>query len=202
MAEDGGFFEQQLVAGRECGDCNACCIYLTINDTELQKVQGVRCHNALPDNRCTIYQRRPHTCRTYYCGWRLLKWVRTTMRPDVSNVLVRLQHESKNSTSKHPFGVIFTLLNRSALKAEGLAESIAAGVAADVPVYLNIPGPPGYTSGQARINEVVADAVLLRDKPALLRILRQAHSRGRHGNHRKIVLKTPVPGGGTAGTDA
>jgi hypothetical protein len=184
--------ELELVAGRTCGSCNVCCVALTINDPELQKIQGFRCRNARPDNSCAIYETRPETCRTFYCGWRRLKWIRETLRPDNSGVLVRLCGV-EDPTPR--LGVIFTLLNAAALKAEGLAESVAAGVAADVPVYLNIPGPPGQTDAQVQINEVLQDAVLTKDKPAVLLILARIRRMGRTLPHQPVVLERRADGG-------
>jgi hypothetical protein len=86
-------------------------------------------------------------------------------------------------------GVIFMLLTKKALKAEGLAESVAAAVAAEVPVYLQVPGPPGYTSSQARLNDALRHAVMTKDKPAVLEVLRQARAQGEQGERRRIVLK-------------
>ncbi len=188
--------ELPLVAGRTCGTCNVCCIALTIDDPELQKLQGHRCRHAQPDNSCGIYATRPQTCRTFYCGWRRLKWVRETLRPDVSGVLIRLHGEISRDTGTKRLGVEFTLLNGAALNAEGLAESIAAAVAADVPVYLSIPGPPGYTAAQVRINDVLRHAVRARDKAAMLAILRRLRKIGRS---RKVV---PIARPGRADGDA
>jgi hypothetical protein len=180
-----------LLEGRSCGDCNVCCVALTIDDAELRKVQGIRCRNALPDNSCAIYETRPKTCRTFFCGWRMLKWVKEPLRPDRSGVLIRLQVDRRSGK----LGVAITLLTRAAARAEGLAETVAAAVQADVPVYLSVPGPPGYTSSQARINEVLDGAVAAKDKEAVLRILRQARARGVHGKHRPIVFRSPAGGG-------
>ena len=177
-----------LVEGRPCGDCNVCCVALTIDEPTLQKVQGYRCRNARADNSCKIYPDRPRTCRTFFCGWRRLSWIKGPLRPDVSGVLVRLHHEVSRESGARRTGVIFTLLNHTALKAEGLAESVAAAVAAGVPTYLHIPGRPGYTSSQARINEALTPAVLAKDKEAVLGILREARTMGRAGAHRRIVL--------------
>jgi hypothetical protein len=178
-----------LVPGRECGTCNVCCVALTIDDPAMQKLQGYRCRNTLPDKSCGIYDRRPQTCRDFNCGWRLLKWVREGLRPDRSGVLVRLHYEVAKATGQQKLGVMITLLTDAALKAEGLAETVAAAVMADVPVYLHVPGPPGYTASRARINEALVDAVVARDKPAVLEILRQARAAGRRGKHEAIVLK-------------
>jgi hypothetical protein len=87
---------------------------------------------------------------------------------------------------------MFTLLNAASLEAEGLAESVAAAIAAEIPVYLHIPGPPGHTAAQARINDVLRDAVKARDKAAVLNILRQLRLRGQSGNFKPIVLPNRV----------
>ena len=185
-----------LVADRACGDCHVCCVSLTINEPALRKVQGYRCSNLSAGGGCSIYETRPHTCRSFYCGWRLLKWVRAELRPDRSGVLVVLTREGTMADGQPRYGVSFTLLTGQALKAEGLAESIAAAVSAGVSVYLRIPGPPGYTSSQARVNELLEHAVITRDKPAVLRLLREARAKGRRGDWRPIVLdRAPGTGG-------
>ena len=59
-----------------------------------------------------------------------------------------------------------------------------------------MPGPPGYTSGQARINEALQHAVQTRDKAAVLEVLRLARQQGRSGKFVPIRLKEralPVP---------
>jgi hypothetical protein len=187
-----------LVPGRSCGSCNVCCVALTINDPELQKVQGYRCRNLQPDHHCAIYATRPKTCREFYCGWMQLKWVRQTLRPDQSDVLIRLHGEISKTTGKPSLGIAITLLSHAALKADGLAETVAAAVSADVPVYLHIPGKPGYTSAQARLNEAVHHAVLSRDKPALLQKLRELRASAMGGPSEPIVLRPPESGGQSA----
>ena len=185
---DGNLADSELVSGRTCGSCNVCCVALTIDDPALQKLQGYRCRHTLPDKSCSIYETRPDTCRTFFCGWRRLKWVRETLRPDISGVLVRLHHEKSALTGTKRLGIMITLLTDAALRAEGLAETVAAAVSADIPVYLHVPGPPGHTAAEARINEVLADAVFTRDKAAVLQILRRARAKGRSGKHQPIVL--------------
>jgi hypothetical protein len=182
--------EPDLIPGRECGACNVCCVALTIDDPALQKVQGYRCKNAQKDNSCAIYETRPQACRVFFCGWRQLKWVRQTLRPDVSGVLIRLHKEISSQTGEERLGIILTLLNNAALKAEGLAETVAAAVSAGAPVHLHIPGPPGYTSGRARINEALTEPVLNRDKAGVLKVLRDARAIGRRGEHKPISFRT------------
>lgn len=182
--------DAQVIADRECGSCNACCISLTIDDPELYKVQGYRCPNLTAQSGCGIYPTRPHTCRTFQCGWRLLKWVKPTLRPDKSGVLIRIKSGADG------VGIVLSLLTRTALKAEGLAETVAAAVSAGRPVFLDIPGPPGHTSAVARIDGALADAVAARDKAAVLEILRQARRQGRSGPTVPIRAKPVAPTAG------
>jgi hypothetical protein len=177
----------QVIEGRECGSCNACCVALTIEDPALYKVQGYRCPNLNGENGCGIYPTRPHTCRIFECGWRLLKFVKPTMRPDKSDVLIRIRSGADG------MGIVVSLLSRAALKAEGLAETVAAAVAAGRPVFLDVPGPPGHTSAVGRIDEVLADAVAARDKAGILEILRQARRQGRSGPTVPIRAKLVKP---------
>lgn len=186
--------QPRLVDGRTCGSCDVCCVALTIEDPELRKVQGYRCRHLKPGQGCSIYATRPHTCRTFYCGWRQLKWVRESLRPDRSGVLVKLDGKIEPDGTER-LGVSITLLNRGALKADGLAETVAAAIAARVPVFLNIPGPPGYTSAQASLNAPLESAVASKDKAELLRILAQAQRQGRRGERRRIVLQGEVGSG-------
>ena len=185
--------EPRLIEGRSCGTCDVCCVTLTIDDPELRKVQGYRCRHLQAGGRCSIYDTRPNTCRAFYCGWRQLKWVRDSLRPDRSGVLVELAGEIEADGTRR-LGVSITLLTRAALKADGLAETVAAAVAAGIPVFLTIPGPPGYTSARARMNAHLEPAVAAKDKAALLMALDKAQRQGRRGKFRRIVL-SGKPGG-------
>jgi hypothetical protein len=176
----------EVLEGRECGTCNVCCISLTIEEPTLKKVQGYRCRHLTAEKQCGIYADRPDTCRTFNCGWRLLRWVKPTLRPDGSQVLIRLKY----STDKR-LGIIVHLLGRTALNAVGLAETVAAAVNAGCPVFVAVPGPPGYTSAEAQLDEALTVAVAARDKPAVLNILRQAYRQGKAGKTVPIRLDGP-----------
>lgn len=164
-----------------------CCVVLTIDDPALRKVQGVRCPNARPDNRCGIYDARPQTCRTFLCGWMQHRWVRPALRPDLSGVLIRAQVRDVDGVRRP--SVVVSLLREVALETDGLAETIAAPVAAGMPVFLEVVGRPGYTYGIARMDRVLAKAVGARDKPAMMAQLRAYWAQGRA----QAALSSPVP---------
>ena len=178
----------ETVPGRACGSCNICCIALTIDDPELHKPQGFRCRHNQRDNLCGIYESRPQTCREFHCGWMLLRWVKISLRPDQSRVLIRLRGLISPEDGTRQLGIEVALLDKSALRAEGLAETIAAAVVAGMPVFLRIPGPPGLTSASARVNDVLEQAVLTRDKAEVMRILRRAYAEGRRGDFVPITF--------------
>jgi hypothetical protein len=76
-------------AGRECGSCYACCIYLGI--TELKKHGGKACKHLSattdPNKRCSIYSSRPHACSNYECLWKSGVGP-DDMRPSESGMLI------------------------------------------------------------------------------------------------------------------
>ena len=183
------------VPGRECGECDACCIHLTIIDPALKKVQGVRCRHLAADARCGIYDSRPDTCRTFYCAWRTLAWVREPLRPDRSGVLLKLREQPAAfamTANAVELTLACQLLTRGGIEADGLAETIAAAIVAGIRVFVEIPGPAGYTSGSAEITHAVQDAVRVRDKPAVLALLRQCWDHGQRGQRQKIRLDKPM----------
>ena len=184
--------EFPLVADRACGECSVCCVDLTIEEPDLMKPQGYRCPHLAQAGGCGIYPSRPNTCRLFHCGWRRLKWVREALRPDRSQVLVKLRPVGKGAEAV--LGVDFMLLSKSALKAEGLAESVAAAVHSGLPVFLTIPGPPGYTSASARVDGELGAAVAARDKAGLLRILAELHEAGRVGKRAPIRVVKDAAG--------
>src|SRR4051794_26182341 len=126
---------KDLVPGRSCGTCNVCCVALTIDEPTLRKPQGFRCRNAQADNSCAIYDSRPPSCRTFYCGWRLLKWVPEPFRPDRSGVLVRIYQPTPNKGPQKP-GLIVMPQPTSIVNADALCEIIIAGINAGMQIYL------------------------------------------------------------------
>ena len=177
-----------VLEGRECGDCHVCCVALTVDSPEFQKHSGCTCVHALPDLRCGVYPSRYPVCRAFECGWRIFKWVRPTLRPDRTGVLVTAYGESGTAGQ----GVVIYLLEPGALEAEGLAETVAAAVAGGVPVMVGIPGPPGHTYGFVGVTDEISGAVRARDKPAVLRILAEAREWGLGVQTEPVVLANPT----------
>jgi hypothetical protein len=79
--------ERVAERGLECGDCQACCEVIGVND--LKKPYNQRCEHQC-DQGCNIYESKPRSCTGFYCGWRAMKSypVGVEYRPDKSGVLV------------------------------------------------------------------------------------------------------------------
>jgi len=106
----------------------------------------------------------------------MVKWIGDALRPDMSGVMVMLNLEAAPLSGIAERTALFTLLNRAALNAQGLAEAIAASVAVNVNTYLVVPTSPGFAPKRARLNEVLTDPVRRKDKTALLHVLKRVRS--------------------------
>jgi hypothetical protein len=184
-----------VVAGRECGACNVCCVVPKIDEPALRKLPGCRCPNALADGSCAIYDERPQTCRDFYCGWRQMDWIDERLRPDQSGIFIRLTGDKALVTGEHPFAMMVTVLSPDRLNAPGLVETVLTAVNAGITSYLIVPGPPGYTSCRMPLNRALQEAAANNDKQFLLASLRELHARtqANMGKTRPVILCAPVP---------
>lgn len=71
--------------GRECGECNVCCIMSEITDPDLVKPAGVPCPH-LCASGCSIHEAKPSDCRAFLCAWRVMGQLPDTFRPDRSGL--------------------------------------------------------------------------------------------------------------------
>src|SRR4249919_857209 len=68
-----------LVVGRQCGGCVACCKLFHV--PQLQKPPNVLCSHCT-GRGCGIHEVRPEVCRTYYCLWPRIEAMPDFARPD------------------------------------------------------------------------------------------------------------------------
>lgn len=80
---------KNLVPGRACGECTACCEVLAIEAPTLRKPAGILCRHCSGHN-CQIYDQRPDPCRAFYCLWRELAALSDEHRPDQLGVVFRV----------------------------------------------------------------------------------------------------------------
>src|SRR6516165_5983950 len=62
----GSFPLRMVVNFRGCGDCQACCTVVGVQ--ELAKPHWTRCSHQCASG-CAIYEQRPRTCQGYSCLW-------------------------------------------------------------------------------------------------------------------------------------
>ena len=77
---------------RECGECNACCVWLKGEAHGHEFGNGKRCH--FLKKNCSIYETRPEVCKKYQCAW-LQGLFPENLRPDKSKVLISVENWSK-----------------------------------------------------------------------------------------------------------
>lgn len=83
----------QAQTRRTCGGCTACCSRLRIE--ALRKPQCMACPHQ-EEAGCGIYEKRPHECRAFLCGW-LLGWGEEDDRPDKSGFIVTVPGHTAES---------------------------------------------------------------------------------------------------------
>lgn len=137
---------RELVAGRVCGECAACCVTPSIDTAEIQKPSGVRCTHCI-GNACGIYESRPHVCRKFYCAWRYLPALGDAWRPDRSGVLAAYDD------GKDPNALTLTLIGNplKTVREVWFQEFVRACVLRGQVFYIALPGPPGHLPARVLI---------------------------------------------------
>ena len=164
-----------LVAGRTCGACNACCHFLKIDEPQFRKPPAQLCNHWHSEKACTIYDRRPPSCRDFYCGWLQFDWLDETWRPDRCGILVR------PVTQNGGVAVIFLLIaSNDALDTDQAAIVIGNVVASDILAFLEVPGPPGYMGARMELNAMLRAPVDRGDLAEIRRLLVLGAEQARH----------------------
>jgi hypothetical protein len=71
---------------RQCGGCTLCCKLVPVR--ELGKPAGQRCQHQRHGKGCSIYARRPISCRTWSCRWLVEDDTAELSRPDRSRYAI------------------------------------------------------------------------------------------------------------------
>ena len=140
-----------LVAGRECGECQACCIAPAIDTADIQKRPGSPCHHSLQGG-CNIYESRPDVCRTFFCGWRRSRDFPDNFRPDQSGVLAVL--EVNDQPQFQPLAAALHLVGNplKTVRRPEFLDFVARSVRNNIALYLLLPAGPGMRSARLPLN--------------------------------------------------
>ncbi len=135
-----------LVPGRACGDCTACCTVMAVDKPDFQKEAGVTCRHCT--NGCAIYDKRPALCRDYYCAWRHLPILDDAWRPDRSGVFAEFEPVDDLT------GISLVLIGNplKTVRQRWFIDFVTTGVLGDVPLLLGIPGPRGRQGASLLLN--------------------------------------------------
>lgn len=78
-----------IAPGRNCGNCSMCCKLLHV--IELNKPANKWCEHCRPGHGgCSIYDTRPHICRSFACGWLMSETVGPEWYPLLSHMILSL----------------------------------------------------------------------------------------------------------------
>lgn len=89
----------ELVPGRSCGQCTACCRLLQVEEPDFKKPQDVLCVHCTGEG-CGRYPEWPRICGQWFCAWRRIPSMPEQLRPDQLGVLFYL---SLNPEESNPF---------------------------------------------------------------------------------------------------
>lgn len=161
------------VAGRECGDCSACCDLPSID--ALQKPPRILCTHRLHDG-CRIYGERPAPCRDFFCGWRLLPQLDEAWRPDRCQILLELRPDCVPETyADLDYAFRFTFFGTTErIYWEPFVKLVGGLVHQEFPVYLAVAGKPGFAGTQYFLTDLLKPAVAARDFSRITAALAQA----------------------------
>jgi hypothetical protein len=170
-----------LVPGRECGECQLCCIVPAIDKPEIQKLSGSPCRHCIGGG-CDVYETRPEVCRTYYCGWRRIDLFRDNWRPDKSGVFAELETGQPPPFQNVGISMILVGNPLKTVRRHDFIDFVAINVRNNVALFLGLPGPNGKQAARLPLNnrEIIAAASRSRAelKELLEKILKrlQAHT--------------------------
>jgi len=151
--------ETHLVSGRECGECTACCVFLSIKDQNLNKPADQACSHMIEKGGCSIYSERPSVCQNWHCAWRFMEQLGDEWRPDRSGILLRPAEK----------GIIFQPISepKEVLTRERALELIGGGIEQGIPLFMSIPTRKGFRSYRMPLNEHLDIVVRSRHFPSI-----------------------------------
>ena len=142
-----------LVPGRECGGCTVCCVVMSIDKPELQKKSSMPCKHCNSAG-CAIHETRPPVCRGFYCAWRMMDSFAEEWRPDKSGVMPYLETEGIAPNFELGTGIGLMLVGHplKIVRQSWFQDFVVTGIMNSVPLFLSLPGPPGFQAATAGLN--------------------------------------------------
>lgn len=165
---------QLLVEGRECGECTACCIELTIEDPKLVKLPGVPCEHLLKKGGCSIYSDRPETCKRWYCMWRFMPLLDDSWRPDLKGIMIKRIFDNIPPAYAGKIALNFEIIGKkSVVKDIDFIEVLGGYILQGFPCFISF-GKPRFALQMVFLNDKLRPAIESRNLPLLKELLSSA----------------------------
>jgi hypothetical protein len=153
-----------MIPGRSCDGCVVCCIVPPVKSPEFRKTSGVACDHCVQGGGCRIYDSRPPVCRDWMCGWRSLPFLDERWRPDRCGLLVIPEEDDIPEAFERRTGIgIVAFRSPKDLDQPFVIEMLAGLAHGKAPVFLSVPGPPGFHFARALLNPLIEQAAADRD---------------------------------------
>jgi hypothetical protein len=167
-----------VVPGRECGTCNACCVFPLIDSPELTKLSGSVCCHSKPAG-CDIYETRPGLCQRFFCGWRRNAKIPAAWRPDRSDIFITFGTDGVPPQFGGASGMTLMLTGNplKTVRQPDFLNFVANCVSQRLPVFLAVPGPRGMQAASLLLNEPQMEAAVKQNRSAVRVLLEQALKR-------------------------
>ena len=163
-----------LVAGRECGECAACCKVPEIDELLLRKPAEILCPNST-SHGCKIYDSRPAPCRAFYCNWRMDSQLHDDWRPDRSGVLIKAMEIGTDLNKINALQMII-FADHAVVFDPGFATFVAIWIERGVEVVLTITSGPGKLAREVRLSGFVGVAVAQGDLADVMACIKNAYA--------------------------
>jgi hypothetical protein len=157
---------ESLIHGRECGSCQMCCIALTIDKPDIQKMPGSACCHSLKGD-CGIYENRPDVCRVFFCGWRKLAAIPADWRPDRSGILVIGEVNDQPQFQPVALNLFLTGNPLKTVRRPDFLDFVIRNVR-NTALYLMLPGGKAMKPARLQLNSSLAAARSRGDAKAVL----------------------------------
>ena len=163
---------RSLVGARECGACQVCCIALTIDRPEIQKMPGSACRHL--KEGCGIYENRPDVCRVFFCGWRKLAAIPADWRPDQSGILVVGEANDLPQFQPVALNLFLTGNPLKTIRRPDFLDFVIRHVR-NTALYLMLPGGKAMKPARLQLNSLLAAARSRSEVKAALELSLKTH---------------------------
>lgn len=174
---------------RSCGTCTVCCVVTPIKSPTFSKQANTKCEHCVEGSGCNIYLLRPEPCRDFLCGWRSLPFLDERWQPSACGIMIVPEEEHVPPGFQRRTGLNFTAFRKvDDLEQAFVIEMIAGLAHSRVPLFLSVPGPPGFHPAMALLNPQIEKAARERDGGTIRSVLVWTYKTLSEGEFEPVVL--------------